>query len=363
MSNPAVICQNLIKSFGHTTVLHDISFSVPTGQIIALLGPSGCGKTTTLRLIAGFERLDQGQIEIGGQIVTDGRRHLPPEKRHIGMVFQDYAIFPHLSVADNIRFGLGRDKDGPARAQEMLDFVGLPGIGAKMPQELSGGQQQRIALARALAPRPTVILLDEPFSNLDAKLRLQVRTEVRSLLKKSGTTAIFVTHDQEEALYLGDRIGVMNDGYLEQMGTPEQVYHRPQTHFVAQFMGKTDLIPGTITPLGITTPLGPLPLDQLNQSLSLPPNTVVTVATRPDDIFIYPDQPPNARITDVHFQGISRLYCLQVDDGGPALHSWQPHTLDLSPGTAVRVGYRPGHTLTCFYQQRAFATYTPPPVP
>jgi iron(III) transport system ATP-binding protein len=205
-----VICQELYKSFDGVPVVHEVSLRVAPGHILALLGPSGCGKTTLLRLIAGFEGLDHGRITIAGQVVADGRFHLPPEKRRVGMVFQDYAIFPHLNVGQNVAFGLGKGEQ--RRTAEMLSLVGLEGLGEKMPHELSGGQQQRVALARALAPQPAVLLLDEPFSNLDAALRHEVRHEVRALLKQNKATAIFVTHDQEEALFMGNEVAVMNQG-------------------------------------------------------------------------------------------------------------------------------------------------------
>ena len=208
MPETTVRCHQLQKSFAARPVVDNVTFTVATGQILALLGPSGCGKTTSLRLIAGFERLDEGWIEIAGRTVADQRTHMPPEKRRVGMVFQDYAIFPHLSVADNVAFGLGRGSQMQARVAAMLELVGLAGVGPHMPHELSGGQQQRVALARALVTEPAVLLLDEPFSNLDTSLRVQVRAEVRELLKRTGATAIFVTHDQEEALFIGDKVAV-----------------------------------------------------------------------------------------------------------------------------------------------------------
>ncbi|MFO7680427.1 MAG: ABC transporter ATP-binding protein, partial [Chloroflexota bacterium] len=276
---PAVVCRNLVKSFGNLLVVDDVSLSVPTGKILALLGPSGCGKTTTLRLIAGFEQLDGGSIWIDGQEVANGRFHLPPEKRRAGMVFQDYAIFPHLSVAANVGFGLPKGKEQQPRVAEMLAFVGLAGLGERMPHELSGGQQQRVALARALSPRPAVLLLDEPFSNLDAALRHSVRQEVKDLLKASGATAVFVTHDQEEALFLGDEVAVMNAGRLEQIDTPENLFHQPRTRFVAQFLGHSDFIPGAAAAGGVETPLG----FQAQES-GLAPGTAVSVMVRPDDV-------------------------------------------------------------------------------
>ncbi len=340
----AVTCQNLHKSFENLPVVQDVSLTVPPGQILVLLGPSGCGKTTTLRLIAGFERLDNGRIEIDHQLVADSSRHVPPEKRRIGIVFQDYAIFPHLSLAQNVGFGLKRGQS--ARVEDMLAFVGLGGLGERMPHQLSGGQQQRVALARALAPQPVVLLLDEPFSNLDAALRVEMRQEVRRLLKASGTTAVFVTHDQEEALFMGDQVGVMHAGRLEQVGTPEAIFHQPRTRFVAEFLGQTDFLPGEVTPQGVQTPLGLLP-----QQLSLASGTQIEVAVRPDDLLVKPDEVGNGRIVSRQFVGIAFVYEVRLHDG-TLIHSWQPHENSLVEGTAVTVQFATPHPLPCFHQNR-----------
>ena len=342
MLKQAVICQQLEKSFGTTAVVRNLSFSIQTGQILVLLGPSGCGKTTSLRLIAGFEQLDRGRIEIDGQVVADGRLHLPPEKRRVGMVFQDYAIFPHLSVAQNVAFGL-KKRQASARVEAMLEMVGLPGLGQQMPHELSGGQQQRVALARALAPEPVVLLLDEPFSNLDYGRRVQMRHEVREVLKLNKATAAFVTHDQEEALFLGDQIAVMNKGALEQIGTPQQVFHRPQTRFVAEFMGQTDFVPGTMTARGVETIMGVMP-----QKTVLPVGTAVSVAVRPDDVKLIADEAGNGRILSRQFTGIASIYKVALIDD-TVIHSWQPHTMEFEVGTAVQATFREGHILNCFY--------------
>ncbi len=342
MSQPTVICRNLKKSFAGLPVVHDISFSVSAGHILALLGPSGCGKTTTLRLIAGFEELDAGSIEIVGQLVASPGRQLPPEKRRAGMVFQDYAIFPHLSVAGNIAFGLPPTAAKKKRVQEALALVGLDSLGERMPHELSGGQQQRVALARALAPQPAVLLLDEPFSNLDAALRVEVRQEVKDLLKRTGTTAVFVTHDQEEALFLGDEIAVMNNGRLQQVGSADTVFHHPRTQFVAQFLGGSDFIPGTVGAGGVRTPLGILP-----RSLPLPGGSTVEVAVRPDDVMLTADLDGQSRILSRQFLGIAYITCVQLPDGS-IVNSWQSHLIDLPAGTAVKACIKPGHTLPCF---------------
>jgi len=253
---PILQVQGLTKRFhpDFPPVVQAVSFTVDQGEVFALLGPSGCGKTTTLRLIAGFEQPDSGQVWLEGREIT----HQPPEQRGIGFVFQDYALFPHLSVFENVAFGLRhlRGKERQARVMEVLGLVGLTVFKDRKPGELSGGQQQRVALARAIAPGPRLVLLDEPFSSLDAALRQSTRDEVRTLLKQSDIGAILVTHDQEEALSIADRLAVMRSGQLEQVGTPKEVYHRPRTPFVAQFLGRTNLIPGKARGLEAETPLG-----------------------------------------------------------------------------------------------------------
>lgn len=253
---PILQVQGLSKRFhpDFPPVVQDVGFTVEQGEVLALLGPSGCGKTTTLRLIAGFEQPDRGQIWLEGREISK----LPPEQRGIGFVFQDYALFPHLSVFENVAFGLRhlRRNQRRARVMEVLGLVGLTVFKDRKPGELSGGQQQRVALARAIAPGPKLVLLDEPFSSLDAALRQSTRDEVRTLLKQSGIGAILVTHDQEEALSIADRLAVMRSGRLEQVGTPEEVYHHPRTPFVAQFLGRTNLIPGEARGLEAETPLG-----------------------------------------------------------------------------------------------------------
>ncbi len=245
-------------------VVRDLRFGVEDGEIFALLGPSGCGKTTTLRLIAGFEHADAGKVALGGQVLTGPGRHVPPEQRGVGLVFQDYALFPHLTVLENVTFGLRMLPRArrEARARETLQLVGLSGFEDRSPQHLSGGQQQRVAIARSMAPRPRLILLDEPFSNLDALLRQATRQEIRSLLKRQGMSALLVTHDQEEALSFADRVAVMRSGHIEQAGTPEAVYYTPRTLFVAQFLGRTNLLFSEAFGREAATPLGRVALNR-----------------------------------------------------------------------------------------------------
>jgi iron(III) transport system ATP-binding protein len=235
----------LTKHFGDVTAVDAVDLDVRLGEFLAVLGPSGCGKTTLLRLVAGFERPDGGGIEIDGRAVAGPRRNLAPEERRIGMVFQESALFPHLDVAGNIAFGLGR-RGREGRVAELVALVGLAGLQRRMPHELSGGQQQRVALARALAPHPALILLDEPFSGLDATLRAQLRVDVREILRSAGATALFVTHDQAEALEISDRVAVMRGGRIEQVSTPDELYLRPANRFVAGFVGEANLLPGEV---------------------------------------------------------------------------------------------------------------------
>jgi iron(III) transport system ATP-binding protein len=344
--DPAVELVAISKGFGRgeEPAVSEVSLAVQPGETVALLGPSGSGKTTLLRLVAGFLEPDAGVVRLAGREVARPGRSVPPERRGVGMVFQDYALFPHLTVSRNVSFGLN---GLPKRARQeavgrVLELVDLQGLQHRYPHELSGGQQQRVALARALAPRPIVILLDEPFSSLDASLRAQVREDVATILHDSGSTALFVTHDQDEALFLGDRVAVLRAGRLEQVATPEDVYHRPASRFVAEFLGKTDFLPGRVTADGVSTELGLLP-----QQLACPSGTEVHVAIRPDDVRFAPDPASSARVVMRHFEGTTALYHVALPSGD-VVHSLQPHTLLLQPGSAVSVWVDAGHDLPCF---------------
>jgi iron(III) transport system ATP-binding protein len=244
MSDTAVRIKGLARRFGDVIAVDSVDLEVRAGEMLTVLGPSGCGKTTVLRLVAGLDTPDGGTIDIGGRRVAGGGAMVPPERRRVGMVFQDVALFPHLSVRDNIGYGLRGDPDREVRINELLELIDLPDAARRMPHQLSGGMQQRVAVARALAPRPDVVLLDEPFSSLDAALRTQLRGDVREILRAAGTAAVFVTHDQDEALTLGDRMAVMVRGRIEQIDVPEVVYGEPATPFVATFVGTTNLVHG-----------------------------------------------------------------------------------------------------------------------
>ncbi len=300
---------------GHP-VVNDFSFSVEKGDICCLLGPSGCGKTTVLRSIAGFQELVQGRIILDGNVISTPENRLPPEQRRIGMVFQDYALFPHLTIRDNIAFGLHNKSTAEKQkiCNEVLSLVKLEGMESRYPHELSGGQQQRVALARALAPRPRLLLMDEPFSSLDVELRKNLSIEVREILKSLDITAIMVTHDQEEAFAFSDKIGVVHNGRIEQWSKPFDLYHEPASRFVAQFIGKGVLLPGKTTAENtIVTELGAIPVDQRN---NLAPDMSVEVVLRPDNVIHEADSPEKAQIINKVFAGASTLYTLRLSSGG-----------------------------------------------
>ncbi|WP_165774593.1 ABC transporter ATP-binding protein [Candidatus Viridilinea mediisalina] len=316
---------------------------IQQGEILALLGPSGCGKTTILRLIAGFERLDRGEIRLGEQLVASREVWLPPERRKVGMVFQQHALFPHLDVGANVAFGLRSSAAvRRARVAELLELAGLAGMERRMPHQLSGGQQQRVALARALAPNPAVLLLDEPFSNLDADLRVSLRAQVRHILKQLGTTALFVTHDQEEALFMGDRVGVMRAGRLEQLCDPRELFLAPATRFVAEFIGVTNFLPATVHPAYLETELG-----RLEQTLALGPGSTIELVVRPDDLELVASPQGNARIAERIFRGGEYLYEVELASR-QRLRCISNHIHDYAPETRVQVRLAPGHALAWF---------------
>ncbi len=306
----SVVFSNVTKSYGNKEVLHSFNFDIKAGEMICLLGPSGCGKSTALRCLSGFESITQGDIRIGGRSVAG----VPPQKRGIGMVFQQYSLFPNMNVLDNVAFGLKVKKvpkdERRTKAREMLKIVGLEDYAESFPNRLSGGQQQRVALARALVMNPSVLLLDEPLSALDAKIRVQLRDEIRALQRKLGITAIFVTHDQEEALAVADRIAVMHDGNIEQIGTPKELYLTPATPFVADFVGQSNKIETTVQPNGKVNICGfELPL-----STPLPANTLATVFIRPENVLIEHDGQSRFEVSHTSFLGSIERTSVRADN-------------------------------------------------
>jgi len=327
------------KGFGAVEAVRDLDLKLERGKLLALLGPSGCGKTTTLRLLAGFESPDAGEIEIDGNLVAGRGTGVPPEKRRVGVVFQDYALFPHLSVAKNVAYGLkgvlrGKRKD--ARVAEVLALARLDGLEDRMPHELSGGQQQRVALARALAPEPAVVLLDEPFSNLDASLRAEVRAEMREILTTAEATAVFVTHDQAEALSVADEVAVMFDGTVVQVAPPEELYHRPATRAVAEFVGEANFVSGTAEDGRLRCILGDLPACGTcvgNVEAMLRPEAL-SLRTLSDE-----QAPPagvGATVLAREFYGHDQLIKLRLDSG-PVLCSRLGGGPGFKPGERVAV--------------------------
>ena len=317
---------DVIQRYGKHTVVDGVSFTLAAGQIACLLGPSGCGKTTLLRCIAGFEDIAGGEIRLHGQRVSAMSTRIALEKRRIGMVFQDYALFPHLTIEQNVAFGLGKvpPADASLRVRQLLATVGLSGHGNKYPHELSGGQQQRVALARALAPRPELILLDEPFSNLDVGLRERLSVEVREILKREGSTAIMVTHDQHEAFAMADEIGLMHDGRIQQWDIPYNLYHRPANRFVADFIGQGVLVAGIVGDgNSVRMELGTLISDtpvQCNESCAqCDQGCRVDVLLRPDDIVHDDASPVQAEVLHKAFRGAEILYTLRLASGTEVL--------------------------------------------
>jgi len=334
-------------SYDAKVIFNDLSFGVAAGSIACLLGPSGCGKTTVLRAIAGFEPVHTGAITLDGRLLSAPGQTLPPEQRQVGMVFQDYALFPHLTVAANIAFGLqqqSRDEKKRITAT-LLELIRLQDSAHAYPHQLSGGQQQRVALARALAPRPKLLLLDEPFSNLDTELRRSLSLEVRDILRQHGTTAILVTHDQTEAFNVADEIGVMAQGKLLQWGSARELYHNPTSAFVAAFVSSGVFLPGEVLPgKRLRTPLGEV--DIADMPTLPPPGTPVDLLLRPWNVVLAGDSPPlnavSARLSTQQFQGAATLSTLTLSNGS-TLDSLDDNLATLPLGSEVRLALLPRH--------------------
>ncbi len=333
------------KSGSWNEVVQGLTMQLRHGRIGCLLGPSGCGKSTVLRAICGFEPIQAGEITLDKQVVSSPNTTLAPEKRRVGVVFQDYALFPHLTNAQNVAFGL-RDlskKDALLKAEEWLERVGLKNVGSRYPHELSGGQQQRVALARAMAPEPELLLLDEPFSNLDVDLRERLAGEIRDILKANGTTALLVTHDQFEAFAIADDIGVMVDGRLVQWDSAYNLYHRPASRFVASFVGYGVFVPGVTRPgPAVEIELGTLPLPQSSYGL---PGEEVDVLLRADDIVHDDDSSLQAEVLTKAFRGGDFLYTVKLDSGQELL-TMVPSHHDHAIGEKIGIKIVADHVVT-----------------
>ena len=341
LDEPVLQLEEVTKRYGGVTALDRVSIGARRGELLAVVGPSGCGKTTLLQVIAGLTDVDAGRVAIGGRVVAGAGAWVPPERRRAGVVFQEHALFPHLTVADNVGFGLPRAADRRTRCAEALDLVRLGHLARRYPHELSGGEQQRVALARALAPRPAVVLLDEPFSNLDANLRLQLRQETATVLRASDVTAVFVTHDRQEALSLGDRVAVLNDGALEQVDHPAVVFHTPRTRFVATFIGEADLLAGDVSDGVAHTVVGALAVTGVGA------DGPVDVMVRPHEVVVDVVREANATVGHSEFRGAHVLHVLALDAGGE-LRCEVPHTRALDQGARVRVTVDASHRLAAF---------------
>jgi iron(III) transport system ATP-binding protein len=328
-----VCAHGVSKRFGAVAAVDGADLCVERGEFVALLGPSGCGKTTLLRLIAGFEVPNSGQVRLDGRLVAGGGAWVPPERRRVGVVFQDYALFPHLSVAENVGFGVHR-RDRRRRVSETLDIVGLAGYDRRYPHELSGGQQQRVALARALAPEPKIVLLDEPWSNIDPLRRQTMRDELAAILREAHVTTLFVTHDREEAFSLADRVALMVDGSIVQAGTPEEIYLSPSSRWSAEFSGPGNFLPGQIAGDLVQTLVGSFPI--ANDVAG----SEVDALIRPELIGLEPDPLGDAEVVGREFRGHDVLYRVRIDDG-TTLVSQRPSTELVPLGTRVRVRPHP----------------------
>ncbi|MFW5955798.1 MAG: ABC transporter ATP-binding protein [Halorhabdus sp.] len=349
--DPVLELEGVTRQFGTETAVDGLSLSVRNGELLTLLGPSGCGKTTTLRLLAGLDEPDGGTICVAGEDVAGNGQFVPPEDRDVGLVFQEFALFPHLTVGENVAFGI---EDRPAdaidqRVDALLSLVDLEGYRDASPEDLSGGQRQRVALARSLAPEPEILLLDEPFSNLDVGLRAEMRREVRRIIKETGVTAVSVTHDQEEALSISDRVAVIQGGQVEQVGRPEVVFQQPESRFVAEFLGQAGFVSGQLCGGCVETPLGTLSADRIEGLETEYEGATIDVLVRPDDLHATPAEADvtNGRIVDRQYTGPSFVYTVELDSGA-VVHCEHNHAEDLGIDKRVRVRLAADHDLAWF---------------
>ncbi|MGQ9427328.1 ABC transporter ATP-binding protein [Gilvimarinus sp. F26214L] len=329
--------RNLCVTYGRTPVVEDVSLTLGADEILMLVGPTGCGKTTILRAIAGLVPISSGEIRLG-ELHIDAQRMVPPEKRNVGMVFQDFALFPHMTVEQNVAFRLA-DK---TPADHWLRLLGLEPLRRVMPGNLSGGQKQRVALARSLAHKPALILLDEPLSNLDAALKDSLRWEIREALKTAGVPAIWVTHDQEEALSVGDRVGILNGGHLEQLDPPETCFCEPVSRFVARFLGEAAFLPGRLEEHVVHTAIGAAPATPMDGA-----SGEVDLLVRPDDLSIKSSATGNARVERNRYEGGSRLYAVRLNDG-PLVEVRASHETHFQVGDRVALSITTTHPLAAF---------------
>jgi len=333
MSCSMIRLDAVTKHFGQVAAVDETSFCVERGELVALLGPSGCGKTTLLRLIAGFERPDAGTVEVAGRQVAGRGGWIPPEKRRVGMVFQDYALFPHLTVAENVGFGLPRGAR-TGRVPELLAIVGLDALGARYPHQLSGGQQQRVALARALAPAPELVLLDEPWSNVDPSLRESLRAEVTEIIRPLGVTVVLVTHDREEAFSVADRIALMRDGKVVQEGTSEELYFSPVSRWAAEFVGAANVLTGPVVSGLVETSVGAFPANGASA------HEAAQVLLRPELLQLELDPAGAAEVVGREFRGHDVFYRVLLD--GIELVSHRPSTEFVPLGSRVSIRVHDG---------------------
>ena len=348
----SLIVENLSLNYDDNKVLRDINFDIKDSEILALVGPSGSGKTSLIRCITGLQNPNEATIKISEKIMFSSTKNIPIEKRDIGIVFQDFALFPHMTVENNIQYGMDvnntkhKSLSQLSSLTDLMLMTGIYHLRDRYPDELSGGEQQRVALARSLAPRPKILLMDEPFSNLDPNLRIQLRMEVRRILKYLKISCLFVTHDQQEALYMGDRIIVLNEGEIQQIDENKKVFQNPSNQFVAEFIGLADFIDGEIKDKYANTELGKIEV-QSNASNG----ETVNIMLRPDDITITKNNAGNGFVVQREYRGMYYIYYIKLNSG-KIVKSLSSHTNDFNVGTKVDVELTPGHPLICYKNQK-----------